>query len=130
MLTTPRRLRLVRDDHIVGWAVEFPNGRVATDSPHLFREYPTLESFKMDNPTLEVQIVDRADHFIMIRDDQHRGGAWIIEHSDNCRVKGTMGDCLYTAFARDNINGSRVYPTGRFRMYLDEGHMVLAPVGD
>lgn len=131
-MRTPRRIRIVNDDKIVGWACEFPDGTVGASGRSLFRTYPNLDSFKADMRAalMTVQFVDNPDHYITISEDQHRGGAWVIEHGDACRVKGEMGHCMFTAFARDHINGSRIYPTGRFLMHDDDGYIALSAVRD
>lgn len=122
----------MRDDDKL-WAVEFPNGTIAVSSDRaLFKNYPTLESFQSDVAAMgfTTTFIDTPDHYINIKDNQHRGGSWVIEHGDACRVRGQMRSCAYTFFAETHINGSRVYPTGRFRMSVEDGYVTLTPVGE
>lgn len=73
----------------------------------------------------QVQRLLTTGHHVIVIDDVN---GWVIEHTLDCRFNGRMADCAFTVWARENINGSRIYPTGRFTMNVEDPHyMTLEP---
>lgn len=76
------------------------------------------------DPSCDVDWIPADDHFINID-----GTKWSVEHSGRCRLQGEMAACEFHVFGDVNVaSGQRVYPTGRFRMEIEDDTMVLQPV--